>query len=235
MGGQRPKRMHPSGRLVFRHNVRTPRAEELPLVIAEDERVPWSALVPADARDVEIEIGSGKGSFLVCAAESRPEQHFVGIEAGIAYAEYCADRIARAGLSNARMLADDARLFLAESVPDHALLRLHVYYPDPWPKRKHRKRRIFDLDFATLAARVLRPEGELLVATDNTRYFGECLLALGQSPLLWRDPAQEARYGEEVPGLAFGPTNFSEKYIKEDRARHRAVFRPRAASAAVDR
>ncbi|MEZ5988972.1 MAG: tRNA (guanosine(46)-N7)-methyltransferase TrmB [Planctomycetota bacterium] len=220
----RPRRVHPSGRLTFRNKVRPAKARELPLAVAGDEALDWTTLVPEGAGAVECEVGCGKGTFLVEAARSRPERFFVGVEAGPAYAEFCADRLRREGLDNAVLVADDARLFLADTVPEGALARLHVYYPDPWPKWRHRKRRLFGPEFPGLAARVLAEGGELLVATDNLRYFGEALAVLGAAPALRRDRGRERGYGPEAPGLAFGPTNFSRKYAAEGRTLSRAVF-----------
>jgi len=219
-----PKRVHPSGRLTFRRNVRAPKADDLPYLHADDAALPWTSIVGDDTRPIEVEIGCGKGAFLLEAAANNPDRFFIGIEASPPYAEYCADRIARHGLDNAVLIADDARLFFADTVPRAAISRLHVYYPDPWPKRRHRKRRLFDLEFPGLADRAMQAGGELLVASDNTRYFGEILAVLGASAHFRRDDALEARYGDEVPGVAFGPTNFSKKYEAEGRCRHRAVF-----------
>ena len=197
----------------------------MPLFEPDDAGVAWDRLVPASfAGDVEVEVGCGKGSFLLAAAQRNPDRRFVGVEAGPAYASYCADRIARAGVDNAVLIADDARLFLRDSVPAASIARLHVYHPDPWPKRRHRKRRLFAAEFPELVVRVLRPGGQLLVSTDNTRYFGEILVALGTCPELLRSAELQAEYGDEIAGVAFGPTNFAEKYVAEERQRHRAVY-----------
>lgn len=227
-----PKRVHPSGRLTFRSKVRASSSEGLRFTIAGDERIPWHEIVPGDwTGTIELEIGCGKGAFLLAAASSRPDVFFVGCEAGIEYARYCADRVRE--LDNTWLVADDARLFLADSVPDHSLARIHVYHPDPWPKRRHRKRRLFDQDFARDVVRTLVAGGELLVATDNTRYFGEILTVLGAEQQLYRELDIEARYGDEVPGLAYGPTNFAQKYVNEGRERHRAVYRTQVVSRSV--
>lgn len=220
-----PKRVHPSGRLTFRSNVRAAKADDLPIIEAGDEAIAWTSVVPSDWNgEVELEIGCGKGQFLVEAATRRPESFFVGCEAGPDYARYCADRAKRQELQNVKLIADDARLFLSDSVPEKSLRRIHVYHPDPWPKRRHRKRRIFDEDFAKACVRALQSDGELLVATDNTRYFGEILTVLGAEAGLKRDATLEACYGDERAGLAFGPTNFAQKYVAEERERHRAVY-----------
>ncbi len=219
-----PTRVHPSGRLTFRSSVRVEASPDHRVVVAGDESLPWQDIVPAAwPGPIELEIGCGKGAFLAAAATSRPETYFVGCEAGVEYARYCADRVQ--GLENVWLVADDARLFLADSVPDRSLARIHVYHPDPWPKRRHRKRRLFDAAFARDVARKLTLDGQLLVGTDNTRYFGEILAVLGAEATLRRDLEREASYGDEVPGLAFGPTNFAQKYVHEGRERHRAIYR----------
>lgn len=225
MNAARPRRIHRSGRLAFRSQVRPAKSGALPLLEAGEHAFAWDELVDPGWTNVEMEIGCGKGSFLVAAATSRPDTWFLGVEAGAAYASYCADRLQRQGLTNARMVQDDARLLLADSVPRGSLARLHVYYPDPWPKRRHRKRRLIDPEWPWLASHALRLGGELLLATDDTRYFGEMLAVLGPSPLLVRDEGLEREYGDEVAGLAFGPTNFARKYVEQGRPRHRAVFR----------
>lgn len=224
MSSTKPKRVHASGRLVFRRNVRQVQSALLPLHVAGDSALVWAEIVPDDANEVEIEIGSGKGSFMVEAARTRPLVFFVGIEAGPTYAAYCADRLLRQGLKNACMVVDDARLFLKDSVPQGRVRRLHIYYPDPWPKRRHRKRRIFDGEFPLLAHRILEPHGELLIATDNCRYFGEILAVCGASQELRRSSELEERYGIETGGLAFGPTNFSKKYREQGRSMYRAAY-----------
>lgn len=217
--------MHASGRLVFRAKVPPACSPDLPFLAATDQAVAWEEVVPSDyAGPIEIEIGCGKGTFLLEAATARPGVQFVGVEAAPAYARYAADRAARSRLANIVFVADDARLFLRETTPEGAAARIHVYFPDPWPKRRHRKRRLFDPETVSLLARALAPGGELLVATDDTRYFGEMLAVLGASPRFHRSRAGEIGYGEETPGVAFGPTNFGRKYREEGRARHRAVY-----------
>lgn len=102
---------------------------------------------------------------------------------------------------------------------------MHIYYPDPWPKWRHRKRRIFSDELPPLLHHVLESGGELLVATDNLRYFGEILEVLGETELLERAFDLEAKYGAEDPGLAFGPTNFSRKYKIEGRTLRTCAWR----------
>ena len=226
-------RLHGDGRLSFRHRVRKPIADQIPYLDGTRAAVSWQALVPADAGRVEIEIGCGKGTFLKSAALARPAAFFLGIEASPEYARYCADRLVRAGCHNGRLLADNARVFVRDVVPEAAVDVFHIYYPDPWPKRRHRKRRLFQPGAELELARALKDDGLLLVATDSTAYFGEILTVLGQGEALRRDWTTEAELGDGVAGVAFVPTNFQIKYQKEGRTLHRAAFRrvPRAQAA----
>jgi len=198
--------------------------EGLPLVDARDGPPPWKDLVPPGA-PVEIEVGPGKGRFLLEAARGRPEVFFLGIEAAFPYATYTADRLRRAGLENGLVVLDDAALFLEEVVPEGAIQALHVYFPDPWPKRRHRKRRFFRPGILPVRHRVLAPEGRLFVSTDATGYFGEILALLGTSPCFQRLPELE-REGALPQEVAFGPTNFETKYRREGRTIRKAAWRP---------
>ncbi len=195
----------------------------LPLVDARDGPPPWEELVPA-GRPVELEVGPGKGRFLLEAARARPEVFFLGVEAAFPYATYTADRLRRAGLKNALVVLDDATLFLGEAVPDRALQALHVYFPDPWPKRRHRKRRFFRPGILPVLHRVLAPEGRLFVSTDAPAYFGEILALVGTSSCFRRLPELEEE-GALPPEEAFGPTNFETKYRRQGRSIRKAAWR----------
>lgn len=133
----------------------------------------WSELLcPATpGAPIELEIGSGKGLFLQTAAIERPVHHFVGIELSAKFANRAADRLARFALPNAQMFRGDAEAFLLKTVPDCAIIAIHVYFPDPWWRRKHKKRRV--LNEQTLAAieRCLAPAGKFHFWTDVLDYY----------------------------------------------------------------
>ena len=88
---------------------------------------------------LEIEVGSGKGLFLQSAASTNPDHNFLGIEIATKYARFAAARLARSGLPNAVMVHGDAQPIFAELLPDNSLAAVHVYFPDPWWKKRHRK------------------------------------------------------------------------------------------------
>ncbi len=226
----RPTRLHVGGKLAFRRRVPSADAASgaLPLVELSDDPPELATLVPSQFERVEIEVGPGKGTFMVAATEARPDVFLLGIEAAPSYARYSAERLAKAGRDNAVVLVDNAKLYLRDRVADGALDRLHVYFSDPWPKRRHRKRRFFSADMCATYARVLRAGGHLLCATDNAAYAGEICGVLGSCAALVRDEDEERRLSNLPPGHAFGPTNFERKYAAEHRIIRRYAYCRRA-------
>ena len=93
---------------------------------------------------VHIEIGSGKGTFLVNQAKYQPDANFIGIEWAGRYYRFAVDRIGRWNLTNVRIIRTDAVPYIAECVPDSSVDCFHIYFPDPWPKKRHNKRRFFN-------------------------------------------------------------------------------------------
>lgn len=221
-------RMTVGGKLSFRGRMqRQGAAAPANLVVGGEDPPRLDALVPADhGGPVEIEIGSGKGAFLLAATEARPGSFWLGIEAAPSYAELAALRLQEAARANATMLIDNASLFLRDRCAAGSVERLHVYYPDPWPKRRHRGRRFFRATPDEVMHRVLAPGGLLCVATDNARYAGEITRILGASPLFDRDRDLEAELLQH-PGRAFSPTNFETKYLAEGRILRRSAWRRR--------
>ena len=124
-----------------------------------------------NGRPVEVEIGSGKGLFLVTTATARPERNFVGVEIVRKYALYMTDRVARRKLANARTAAADGKRVLSKYVATGSVAAVHVYFPDPWWKNRHKKRLLFTPEFAAEVARVLAVGGVLHFASDVQDYF----------------------------------------------------------------
>lgn len=131
----------------------------------------WRTVFGND-RPVEIEIGPGRGDVLAAFAARHPERSFLGIERGPGLAEMVEARIRAEGLANVRVLAGDARCIVATILPARAVAAYHIYFPDPWPKTRHRERRLFlDATFAPQLARTLVPDGRVHVATDLPHLF----------------------------------------------------------------
>ena len=191
-----------------------------PLVEAIDGQLDWDGLFE-DRAERELEVGSGKGLFLLNAARRHPEVQFVGIELSRKYARRAAERLARHGLTNVRVVWGDARRLIATRVPDASVLAVHVYFPDPWWKKRHRKRRIWEPGFVEQVARVLRGRGRLEIATDVESYYLEimCLLR-GDRRFEERSVDDPARPEHDLDYL----THFERKYRIEGRPIFRARF-----------
>ncbi|MCU0914442.1 MAG: tRNA (guanosine(46)-N7)-methyltransferase TrmB [Planctomycetes bacterium] len=174
---------------------------------------------------VHIEIGSGKGTFLVAQAQLHPEADFLGLEWASKFYRHAVDRIGRWGLRNVRLLRADAATFLRERVPAASVDCFHLYFPDPWPKKRHRKRRFLQSANLEVLLRGLKPGGEIRLATDHADYFQQIRevtsLYPGQmEPIAFERPAA-AREGEMTG------TNYERKYVKQNRPIYTTAFRKR--------
>ncbi len=133
--------------------------------------VTWQDIVGTEVRPIELEIGSGKGLFLQHAATRCPEHAFVGIELAAKFAGRASKRLAKLGLANVTMLRGDAKKFLQNVVPSGALTRLHVYFPDPWWRNRHKKRRVLNEQTLSDIERSLAVGGEFHFWTDVADYY----------------------------------------------------------------
>ena len=176
--------------------------------------VNWGELFGND-HPVELEIGTGKGTFLTDQAKARPEVNFFGVEWANWFYRYAADRLRRNGCMNARVVRAEALYFLGEFVPDASLSVLHVYFPDPWPKTRHHKRRLVQEPFLRQAERILAPGGRLQVVTDHKGYFEENIEPVLKSSRALR-VIEYNRPGSAAEGEFVG-TNFERKYRREGR------------------
>src|SRR5262249_17864801 len=155
----------------------------------------------------------GKGTFLLDQARARPQVNFVGIEWARWFWRYASDRIRRAGYENVRTARAEAGFFLAEYVPDASLSVVHIYFPDPWPKKRHHKRRLIQPSFLTQIERVLIHDGQLRIVTDHQEYFEQIDQVVRASSL---NVIDYARPGSAAEG-EFAGTNFERKYRREGR------------------
>ncbi len=167
-----------------------------------------------NSRPVEVEIGPGKGGFLLRRSAEHPETNFLGLEWAPSCAAYVADRAFRAGAVNVRVMAADATEVFRSSLADQSLWRVHVYFPDPWPKRRHRRRRLIQASFLRDVRRVLRIGGWLGIVTDHIEYFNQIAPLVRQM-----DGMAEAAFAYEPGGEIVG-SNFERKYAAEGRESH---------------
>jgi tRNA (guanine-N7-)-methyltransferase len=141
---------------------------------------------------LEVEIGSGKGLFLRTAAAARPEVDFLGIEVVGKYAAFAAAALAKAGLRNAIVVHGDALRVFHEALPDASVAAVHVYFPDPWWKKRHRRRRVMRESLLADIERVLLFGGSLHFWTDVEEYYHTSLeLLAAQTSLVGPLPVFE--------------------------------------------
>ena len=123
-----------------------------------------------DAKEVIMEIGTGMGESTALIARDHPENGYFGVELHRPGLGALLAKINEIGLTNLRLVEEDARVLLAKYTPDHTLDAVHLYFPDPWPKTKHNKRRIVQEDLLPVLAQKLVPGGYIHIATDWLPY-----------------------------------------------------------------
>jgi tRNA (guanine-N7-)-methyltransferase len=189
----------------------------------------------------ELEIGSGKGTFLVQQAEQSPGVNYLGIEWAREFWLYGADRLRRRGLKNVILLNADASEFVRWRMPSGIARVIHLYFPDPWPKSKHNRRRMVQDSFLEQAQRILVDGGELRVVTDHADYFAWMEEHFDR----WSDTPEKpdsgrpfTRFEFERPASAregeIVGTNFERKYRVEGRPFNAAVLKKKAGEGTRD-
>lgn len=164
---------------------------------------------------LEIEIGSGRGRFLLHRAAAHPDRNFLGIDYRWRFLREGVERAERRGLTNLLFFKAEAEEVVPHLVPEESIEVFHIYFPDPWHKRKHKKRRLLTPAFFKLLHRRLKPGGALELATDNFDYFIAFRTALVEAgDTLWT--AATERRNERImdPGVQ---THFEAKYTRAGR------------------
>ena len=136
------------------------------------------------AAPLEVEVGSGKGLFLASASQAHLERDFLGIEISFKYARFAAARLAKLGVPNAKAVCGDALALFGKWIPDSSLAAVHVYFPDPWWKKRHRWRRVMKEAFLKDVERTLSSGGSLHFWTDVEEYFQTTLELIPQATQL---------------------------------------------------
>ncbi len=127
------------------------------------------------AAPLEIEVGSGKGLFLINASGENPDRSFLGCEVSRKYARFAASRLVRAERGNAIVAHGDAKQLFRDRLPDSCAAAVHIYFPDPWWKKRHMRRRLLDRPFLMDLERTLEPDGIFHFWSDVEEYFQAAL------------------------------------------------------------
>lgn len=168
-----------------------------------------------NANPVILEIGSGKGRFLISTAIDRPDLNIIGIEKALHYHRLIRERITKRNLTNIRLINHDAFLVLRDMIPDASLSEIHIYFPDPWPRKKEQKRRIIRAEVLTEIRRVLVDGGSAVYVTDHREYYEAA------APII----EEHFRAERRTPGPDDPPrTNYEAKYRLEGRPIYEVRF-----------
>lgn len=164
------------------------------------ETVDWAEFFGND-NPVELDIGCGRGLFLFNTSVAHPATNYLGLEVDFTEGRRTARRLLKRDLPNSRVIGGDARDFLRMRVAPHSVDAAHVYFPDPWWKKKHRRRRLFNEEFADLLAIVVKPKGFVHSWTDVGEYFDVIAGLMNHHPQFvaleppdWHEPEHDMDY-----------------------------------------
>jgi tRNA (guanine-N7-)-methyltransferase len=167
-----------------------------------------------NAAPLEVELGSGKGDFILERAQQFPQHNFLAVELAGSVFQWLAIRVACSGLGNLRAIRADARPVVNLMLPAAGVRAFHVYFPDPWPKSRHSKHRLLSPSFISGLARCLEPAGRIYVATDVDWYFEHAATLFAQHGFR---VTQESASGA-------GRTNFGRRLVSAGTTIHAACF-----------
>lgn len=178
-----------------------------------------------DDAPIYLEIGFGNGETLAQMAAERPERRYLGVEVHRPGVGHLLLELERRGLTNVRVLRRDAVELLTQGLPPASLDGVYLFFPDPWPKQRHHKRRILKPEFVDLLARVIRPGGTFHAATDWAPYAEQMLAVLGAATETFVNTAPGGGYCERPAERP--ETKFERRGQRRGHAVHDLVFRRR--------
>lgn len=206
---------------------KVPLEELAPFVLPDVPRgqtgppIVWSELF-GNNNPVEVEIGFGKGLFLRTMGQARPDTNFFGAEIIRKYQLYAAIRLREIGISNVRVACGDGNAILRDRIAPSSVSALHIYFPDPWWKSRHKKRRVFTEEFTHNVAKVLQTGGRFHIVTDVEEYFGVMMELMRGQPAVYSElPPPEPNEPQHHMDYL---TNFERKFRIEGRPIYRAAF-----------
>lgn len=180
------------------------------------ERLDLGLMFPL-GQPLEIELGSGDGSFLAQYAGLHRERNFIGVERLLGRLRKLDRKATRLGLENVRAVRIEAAYFLERLLPPGSAAAVHIYFPDPWPKRRHHKHRLINERFPLMAREALADEGVIYLRTDDADYFGRMKEVFGACAFFSETPTPQE--------LASTLTDFERGFLERGIQTLRAAFR----------
>ncbi len=166
---------------------------------------------------LEVELGCGDASFLAEYARQNPAKNFIGVERLLGRIQKLDRKGRRLGLTNTRGVRIESAYFMQYLLRPHSAAAVHVYFPDPWPKKKHRHHRLINEQFPALARAALVPGGTVFLRTDDTDYFQQMNEVF--------DAAKEFEKVATPPALAEITTDFERDFNAQGIPTLRAAYR----------
>ena len=188
---------------------------DLPSIV---ERLELSFLFPTH-QPLEVELGSGDASFIAEFAKRHLEKNFIGLERLLGRITKLDKKGRRFGLTNLRGVRIENAYFLEWLLPPNSAAALHIYFPDPWPKKKHRRHRLINDRFPALAQVALSPKGFVFLRTDDADYFEQMQTVFAASPAF--------RVVETPAELAAIHTDFERDFLAQGISTRRAAYQLR--------
>jgi len=192
-------------------------------LLGEIELIPTNYFAPLDLAQVfprpaplEVDIGCGDGAFLAAQAGRFPERNFLGLEKLAGRVRRACKKASRLALPNVRVLRIESAYAIQYLLPPASVDVVHLLFPDPWPKKKHRRRRIVTADFLALVQRVLVPNGRFRIATDQKDYFEAMRELIAPTAFVEMTPAAEE---------TFPLTTFEKHFLREGAPIYRLELR----------
>lgn len=179
------------------------------------ERLSFAGMFPKE-QPVEVELGAGDGSFLVQYTALHPEHNFIGVERLLGRLRKIDRKGRRGGLQNLRVMRLEATYFIQYQLPKNSVSAIHIYFPDPWPKRKHRKNRLVQTGFPELCADVLKQDGIVYLRTDDLDYFQQMREVFGTCALF--------KEVETPQSLQSVTTDFERGFLSQGVQTNRAAY-----------
>jgi tRNA (guanine-N7-)-methyltransferase len=186
-----------------------------------EEKLNWEELYFSKG-PVIIELGSGKGRFIIKSAAENPDKNFLGIEKSLKYSRILNKHAEKAGLTNLRLLNAEAEYFVSKYIPENSVSEYHIYFPDPWPKKRHTKRRLINPSFLQAVILSLKPGGCIYYATDFKNYFDQMVEVSRACKGIKETLCLEINPANENPEAAL--TNYERKYLIQGRLIYKASY-----------